>query len=165
MKLPPIAGTQQIQLLQRICTKQDIPFETSALSYLVQCGVGDIRYVLNTLHSLVLSYGKITNAILKTSFLSKKDTIQSLQDYFSLIFLSAKTIGLKKKSNASNLTSIFSFFHDIHHERVIDGILEYIPTNPIPDPNLQRYSSALDDIIEYSIIHQFIKKQYLKFDK
>ena len=168
LKLPPIADSQQIQLLQRICVKQEIPHEVSALSALVAFSAGDVRFSLNSLHSLVLSDGKVTAQVVKNAMLSNKDMVQSIDDYYNLLFICSRVHGrmfffgfqIERKSMISNVASIFKHYYDIHQDRIIDGVLEYLPTIPLPDPTLQRYSGALDTIIQYETISKHVKVTY-----
>lgn len=61
---------------------------------------------------------------------------------------------------SSNADSLFKHFFDINQDRVVDGILEYMPISPLPDPTLQRYSSSLDTIIQYEMIAKHVKTTY-----
>ena len=93
VKLPPIASTQQVQFLERICTKLQIPYEVSGLTALVASGEGDLRFVLNSLHSIVFSDGEVTLKSVKKDVMNKKDVIQSIDDYFNLIFICSRAQG------------------------------------------------------------------------
>lgn len=93
MKLPQITDAQQLQLLQRICVKQGIPYELNGLSAIVAVSGGDIRFTLNTMQSLVLSHGEVTVKAVKTSLLNSKDVIQSMDDYYNLLFICRRSHG------------------------------------------------------------------------
>lgn len=93
MKLPQIADSQQLQLLQRICVKQGIPYELNGLSAIVASSGGDIRFTLNTMQSLVLSHGTVTVKAVKSSLLNSKDVVQSMDDYYNLLFICRRSHG------------------------------------------------------------------------
>ena len=61
----------------------------------------------------------------------------------------------------SNLPSIIRHFYDVDPDRLIEGILEYLPTLPIPDPSLQKYSFALQTLIEYSNVRETARRTYV----
>ena len=53
---------------------------------------------------------------------------------------------------------LFQHFGDVDPERVIEGVLEYLPTIAIPDFTLTKYASAFDAIIDYEWILQKTRK-------
>ena len=63
--MPLISNAQQTSVVQRICQKQGIPCDTTAIGTLVDLGQGDIRYVLNSLQAVVLVAGKVTDESMK----------------------------------------------------------------------------------------------------
>ena len=65
----------------------------SALSALVASSAGDVRFSLNALHSLVLSDGKVTSQVVKNAMLSSKELVQSIDDYYNLLFICSRVHG------------------------------------------------------------------------
>ena len=103
VKLPPIASTQQIQFLERVCSKLHIPYEVAGLTALVAVGEGDLRFVLNSLHSIVFSDGEASLKSVKKAVVNKKDVIHNIDDYFNMIFICSRSQGSKRCAIVINL--------------------------------------------------------------
>lgn len=81
--------------MQRVCEKQNIPFETAAIGTLVDLGQGDIRYVLNALQAVIQLSGSVTVETVKEAGLTSKETVQNLDDFWRLVFLCKRQNGRK----------------------------------------------------------------------
>lgn len=157
--MPQITQKQQISLLQRICSAQNIPYTDRGLRLLSSLGEGDLRFVLSSLQSIVWSYGAVDEAALERGELSSKEVLQGINYYFRLIFVSQRHnrsrnrlfrfLILESKSPASNWNAIADQFFNVDPNRVLMGIFEALPQISIPDPLLSHYSQALDCLADY----------------
>ena len=78
--------------------------------------------------------------------------------YQFLISPTSQYLSLGSGLILSNLPSIIRHFYDVDPDRLIEGILEILPTLPIPDPSLQKYSLALQTLSEYSNVREVARK-------
>lgn len=95
--MPLISNAQQTSVVQRICQKQGIPCDTTAIGTLVDLGQGDIRYVLNSLQAVVLVAGKVTDESVKEAGLTSKESVHNLDDFWRLLFLCHRDRGSGRK--------------------------------------------------------------------
>ena len=88
--MPLISNAQQTSVVQRICQKQGIPCDTTAIGTLVDLGQGDIRYVLNSLQA-------VTDESVREAGLTSKESVHNLDDFWRLLFLCHRDRGSGRK--------------------------------------------------------------------
>ena len=173
--MPQITQQQQTALIQRICKNEHIPHTTAGVRDLINMSNGDVRFTLLALQSVVLAAGEVKSSSVGESSLGRKEVVNDLYDYWKLIFLCRRQNGRRTCDNGdnddddivgnglvlSNLPELFRHFYDVDPDRMIEGVLEYIPSIPTPDPTLQRYVNALHAVIEFTTMRNLAKKKYM----
>ena len=74
------------------------------------------------------------------------------------VLLINRLIIIERKARVSNLPQLFTHIYDVKQDFLIDGILETIPTIPLPDPTLNRYIHGLEALMMFDSIQLQVKK-------
>lgn len=164
-----IAGNRQIAQLQRICDRQHIPYTPAGIKRLVTLGNGDLRFAAAALQAVVLSAGAVTSETVERSAIGSRDQTAGIQDFWRLLFLCSREHGrfiegvssqIGSGAIVSSVPQLFRHFYDIDADFAADGVMEYLPQLPVPDPTLQRLVAATAALAEYARILDVSKRRW-----